>query len=183
MDQMKTQSSPGSNRFRSTIVMLCAVPAFLLGATSLAAGAPPTRQPNVIPTPFVITDTQGNNPCSFPVQVNVTTNKEVVTTFAQKGSATSVHISGALMVQLTNMTTGASIDRNISGPTHLTYNADGSITQIALGQQLWVFDPGVAPDLPRLVVISGRTVSLFNPGFALLSRTGAYEDICAALAT
>ncbi len=106
----------------------------------------------------------------------------MVTTFAQRAGTTSIHVTGTLKVRLTT-DAGRSVDLNISGPTHLTINADGPVTtQIALGRALWTFDPGVGPGLPRLAVISGRTVSTFDPGFTLVSVVGHVEDMCSALA-
>lgn len=173
-------------RCRRVPQMMLAVPLaglFLLGVATSATATPPDRQPVDLPpgTSFTLTDTLGGNPCGFAVQLLVVGNKEVVSTFAQKAGTTSIHVTGTLKVRLTTAA-GRSVDLNISGPTHLTINADGSVTQIALGRALWVFDPGVGPGLPRLAVISGRTVSTFNPAFNLVSVSGHVEDMCSALA-
>ena len=155
---------------------------FLFGIATSATARPPERNPVDLPpgTSFTLTDTLGGNPCGFEVQLQVVSNKEVMTTFAQKAGTTSIHVTGTLKVRLTT-DAGRSADLNISGPTHLTLNPDGSVTQVALGRALWVFDPRVGPGLPRLAVISGRTVSTFDPGFALESVAGHVEDMCSAL--
>jgi hypothetical protein len=116
--------------------------------------------------------------------LEITTNKEIVTTFTRQSGVTSIHTTGALKVQLTNTVTNKMIDRNISGPILATKNSDGSLTQKGAGPALWVFDPGVASDLPRLVIIKGKTESILGPGtaFTFVSRQGTYEDICTALA-
>jgi hypothetical protein len=174
-----------SNGLPLTLVILCTVLVAGLGFTSVAAADPPTRQPNELPTdPFIVTDTLGNNPCSFPVLLEITINKEVLTTFTRQSGVTSIHTTGALKVDLTNTDTGKSIQRNISGPILATVNPDGSLTQIGVGPALWVFDPGVAPELPRLALTRGRTESILGPGtsFEFISLQGTYEDICAALA-
>ena len=153
-----------------------------LGVVSTAAAAPPTRDPSPLPAdPFTITDTLGNDPCGFEVQAQLSTNKEKLTTFTRRGGATLVTTTGALKVQLTNLETGDSIKRNISGPTFSTTNAAGSVTQKTAGPGLWALDPGVAPELPRLVITTGKTESVFEPTFRFVSRQGSYEDICAAL--
>jgi hypothetical protein len=170
---------------RLAFVTLCTILLAGLSLTSVAAAAPPTRQPNPLPTdPFIFTDTKGGNPCSFPVLLEITTNKEILTTFTRKSGVTTIHTTGALKVRLTNTTSGKTIDRNISGPILATVNSDGSTTQKGVGPALWVFDPGVAPDLPRLVITKGRTESILGPGtaFQFISQRGSYEDICAALA-
>lgn len=174
-----------SSGLRLMFVTVCTVLGVALGFTSIAAADPPTRQPNPLPTdPFIFTDTLGNNPCSFPVLLQITTNKEILSTYTRQNGVTSIHTTGALKVRLTNTVTGKTIDRNISGPILATLNSDGSLTQIGAGPALWVFDPGVAPELPRLVITKGRTESILGPGtaFRLISVRGAYEDICATLA-
>ena len=152
----------------------------------LANAAPPVREPNPLPTgePFPLQDTLGNDPCGFPVLLAITTNKEILTTFTRRSGVTSIHTTGALKVRLTNTVTGKTIDRNISGPILATVNNDGSVAQKGTGPALWVFDPGVAPELPRLVIIKGKTESILGPGtaFTFISRQGTYEDICTALA-
>ena len=181
-------SNSNANRWRSlrpTILALCALLLVGPGSASVAAADPPTREPISLPTePFVFTDTLGNNPCDFPVLLAITTNKELVTTFTRRSGVTSIDTTGALKVTLTNTVTNESIDRNISGPILATVNADGSRTQKGTGPALWVFDPGVAPELPRLVIVKGKSVSILGPGsaFTFVSRTGTYEDICATLA-
>ena len=154
-------------------------------APGLANAVPPTREPNELPTePFIFTNTLDGDPCSFPVLLEITTNKEILTTFTRQSGVTSIHTTGALKVRLTNTVTGKTIDRNISGPILATENSDGSLSQKGTGPALWVFDPGVAPELPRLVIIKGKTESILGPGtaFTFISRQGTYEDICAALA-
>ena len=112
--------------------------------------------------------------------LTVLTNKQTATTFARNGVT---HVTGALKVRLTNTESGKTIDRNISGPTFLTNNADGSITQVTAGPGLWAFEPGKAPDLPRMAITKGRTESVFDAkgNFTFLNQRGSVEDICAAL--
>jgi hypothetical protein len=173
-----------SNRVRLVFVALPLLMLFLFGLVPTASADPPIRTPIVILSPFILQDTRGNDPCGFQVQLDVLTNKEVVTTFVRKNGTSFIQVTGALKVRLTNLSTGKSIDINISGPIRFVPNADGSVTQIGPGPQLFVFDPGVAPDLPRLVLTSGRTVSMFDPegNFSLLSVQGHVEDLCALLA-
>jgi hypothetical protein len=171
---------------RSTLLALCTLLMVGSGFTSVALADPPTREPNLLPTdPFIFTDTLGNNPCAFPVLLEITTNKEILTTFTRRSGVTTIHTTGALKVILTNTVTMESIARNISGPILATVNDDGSVTQKGTGPALWVFDPGVAPELPRLVIVKGKTESVLGPqkgAFRFISRQGSYEDICAALA-
>ena len=182
---MEFLTSARLNRVRSIFVSVGTVLMSLIVITSIASATPPTREESSLPVgvPFIFQDTKGNDPCGFPVEVLITANNEVITTFTRQNGVTSINTTGVLKVQLTNTVTGESIDRNISGPILGTLNADGSITQIGPGPSLWVFDPGVAPDLPRLAVVTGRTVSVLGPGtaFSFISWRGTYEDLCATL--
>jgi hypothetical protein len=172
-------------RLRLVAAALCAISAAALSLPSVATASPPVRTPNPLPTePFIFTDTLGNNPCGFPVLLDITTNKEVLTTFTRQAGLTLIHTTGALKVSLTNTTTSKSIDRNISGPILSAVNDDGSLAQKGTGPALWVFDPGIAPELPRLVIVKGASESVLGPGSAFMftSWHGSFEDICAALA-
>jgi hypothetical protein len=150
----------------------------------LANAAPPVREPSQLPTnqQFPLQDTLGNDPCGFQVLLELTTNKEVITTFTRQSGVTSIHTTGALKARLTN--TGKTIERNISGPIFQTVNSDGSVTQKTTGPGIWAFDPGVAPGLPRIAITKGKTESFFSPNgaFTWISQHGSYEDVCAALA-
>ena len=171
---------------RPTRLMLAApiLGLLLLGFASSAVANSPSRQPWPPPTgtKFIFTDTKGNNPCGFPVDLLVLNNREVGTIFVHNGVTL---VAGTLTVRLTNTINKTFVDLNISGPTHLTSKPDGSTTQIALGPQLWVFDPGVAPGLPRLALINGRTVSMFDPAgnFSWISTTGSVQNLCIPLAS
>ena len=175
------------NPIQLTAVALCTLLAVGLGLPSVAAADPPTREPNPLPTvinPF--TDTLGNNPCGFPVRVDITTNKEINTTRTSKNGVTTIQTTGALKVRLTNTDSGKAIDRNISGPIHSTVNSDGSIIQKGTGPALWVLDPGVAPGLPRLIISKGKTESVLGPqtgAFRFITPPqSSFENLCAALA-
>jgi hypothetical protein len=155
----------------------------LFGGVTVAHADPPTRTPVEI-SDFVLQAPLGHDPCGFPVKLEVLDNNEVATTFMRQDGIMSVHATGTLKVRLTNQTAPVhTVDVNISGPTQLTFNPDGSITQVALGRALWAFEPGIAPGLPRIAVISGRTDSMFdrNGAFALLRVQGNAEDMCAVL--
>ena len=116
--------------------------------------------------------------------LDVITNREVATTFMRQDGTTSFYVSGVLKVRLTNMATDTSIDVNISGPLRLVNNSDGTVSQVSQGRSLWAFEPGIAPDLPRLALISGRVVSSFDAGgqFIFQSVSGNVQDLCAVLA-
>lgn len=94
-----------------------------------ASADPPSREPVAVKSPQVFRAADLSDPCGFQVQLEVLTNKATLTTFDRRNGVTVLHAAGALKVRLTNLSNGRTIDRNISGPTTLTVNADGSMTQ------------------------------------------------------
>ena len=152
---------------------------FISNLVSIAAANPPTKEP-LPAAPFTVT-----GKCDFDVLIEPLTNKEVLTTFFDKeGNERFFLITGSLKERLTNLSTGKSVDLNISGPLQLIPQPDGSQIVITLGAALYIFEPGVAPNLPLLALIHGRTVAEFDAAgnFTLLSVRGHVEDVCAALA-
>jgi hypothetical protein len=114
--------------------------------------------------------------------LEVLANKGTITTFERRSGVTFLHVNGALKVRLTNV--GRAIERNISGPTLITVNADGSVAQKTAGPGLWAFEVDAAPGLPRMAITKGKTESVFSPegDFTFIGQRGSVEDICAALA-
>jgi hypothetical protein len=156
----------------------------LFGMASPVAAAKPVRGPVPL-SPFTIPAEPAG--CgSFDVLVEPLTNKEQeIDFFDQAGNPLFSIISGGLKVRLTNLDTGFSVDLNISGPTQIIYNADGTISVLTGGPALWWFSDGpeVAPGQPLLGLYHGRTESVFNAtGFHFLSATGTVQDLCALLA-
>ena len=143
--QLESLRSATSNRVRWTCVSLCTVLLALFGITSIATATPPTREDSQLPigTPFIFQDTLGNNPCGFPVQVTITANKEVITTFTRQNGVTSINTTGDLKVQLMNTarknpSTGTfpALFSERSTPTAQLPRADldrrcGSLTQVS----------------------------------------------------
>ena len=82
---------------RTTFVALGTLLAVGTVSTQVAVADPPTREPNPLPTgvPFPFTDAAENDPCGFVVLMEVTTNKETVTTFTRRSGVKTVHITGA----------------------------------------------------------------------------------------
>lgn len=75
--------------------------------------------------------------CPFAVRIEAVENKEIATTFTDKdGNPTRQLITGRLVMRITNLATGASIVRNVSGPGMLTFHADGTLTVVLRGGSL-----------------------------------------------
>lgn len=168
------------NRSRLGLVTIPIVVLLLFGLVSRVAANPPVREPVPL-TPFTLTGY-----CAFDVLLEPLTNKEKITTFSDQGGNVRFSIiTGGLKVRVTNTVTRKSVDLNVSGPTQTIPQPDGSQLIITQGPTLFPFSPGVAPDLPRLALIYGRSVSEFdaNFNFSLLSVKGHVEDVCDALAS
>jgi hypothetical protein len=98
--------------------------------------------------------------CAFDVDLQVLVNKEFITTFSDGRQL----ITGRLVVRLTNVETGKSIDLNISGPVFITPHEDGSVTFELNGRSL-VFLPGL------LELTSGPAVLEIDPAGNVVSYT------------
>jgi hypothetical protein len=136
---------------------------------ALANDAKPIRQDVSSPFQFTL-----ENVCSFPVEISSLANKEVLTIYPD-GRQT---VTGQLKVQFTNVTTGQSIDANISGPVTFTPTSDG-FTAVFRGRSL-IFPNGTN----LLFISSGRTTMTVSPdmtSFTLLSVMGSTFDVCTAL--
>jgi hypothetical protein len=157
-------------RYLIRVVILTFLMGLFPSSIALADDAKPIRQDVSAPFQFTL-----ENVCSFPVEITSLANKEVLTIYSD-GRRT---VTGQLKVRLTNVTTGQSIDANISGPVTFTPTSDG-FTAVFRGRSL-IFPNGT--DL--LFISSGRTIMTISPDmtfFTLLSVTGSTFDVCAALA-
>lgn len=117
--------------------------------------------------------------CPFPVRVEPVTDSTVIHALPNG----DLFITGRLIQKATNLRTGQSMTFPRSGPLRLVFNADGTVTDISLGQVLWTFfkqDVGG----PGLVLFKGRVVIRSNAeGFAAsISHVPHEVDVCRALA-
>jgi hypothetical protein len=122
--------------------------------------------------------------CSFPLIGTVLANNEVTNTFPPEPNGDVVqHISGRLVMALTNGSTNKSIDVNISGPGTLVFHPDGSVGFTGYGNSLFIFQPTSIPAGPATFIYSGQTVANFTAAgqLILVSQTGNVQDVCAAL--
>jgi hypothetical protein len=105
----------------------------------------------------------------------------VTTTFTDGRQTTT----GTLRVRLTNLSTGRSIDANVSGLVTYTPNGDRTFTGTFRGRSL-IFPNGTDPAQEHIFwVSSGRVVMSVNgdlPVFSLLNVVGTQFDVCQQLA-
>jgi hypothetical protein len=157
---------------------LIAIPLVVVLALLLV---PATSASKPVREPLPAADFTLEDVCSFDVLLEVTTNKEFITTFSNGRQL----ITGAFRVRVTNVESDESLDLNIPGPGALTENADGSLTLESHGPWLlWFFPGDLGPGSPgQLFVNNGNFVQTFQPGGAVMidKQTGTQTDICAAL--
>lgn len=158
-------------RFIVSVVTLSVV---TFGFTSVAGADRPTRDP------FPQDALDFADLCSFPVHIDITVNKEHITTFASGNIAGQQLITGDLKVHVINTSTHHAVDLTVSGPIRLIPHEDGSLGVVSLGATLWPFTDA-QPGLPRLAVVDGRLEALFDPTFRVTSVTGHVVDVCALL--
>lgn len=166
---------------RSIGVLLMAVSLALALAAPASALKPFRFQPG--PNP----DIRLEGVCDFPVLGQDVVNKLVITDFFdQDGNLVRETGHGRIVERVTNLETGKSIVKNISGPGTFTFDESGA-TLVATGNWLFGFRPGeIAGTTEGLLwFTSGRFVWRLNfadETWTLLSHTGTIQDICPLLA-
>jgi hypothetical protein len=130
--------------------------------------------------------------CDFEVFVHFVTNNQYSTDFVDAdGNPTRTITQGHLVMEITNLDTGTSVIRNVSGPGMTTHPDE---VLVATGSWFFAFAPGelifpddVEPDEQLSMFINrGKFVVLLgNPEegvpHQLLSQTGVQEDLCTTL--
>jgi len=160
--------------FASAVAVLAVLPS----AVALSAGQP-TRE--FIGGPSVRSWPAGRT-CAFPLQRDVFLNREVATTFpADANGDVRQIITGDAWEKFTNLDTGKSVVVHVSGPSTITYHADGSLEFVSKGfttYELFVTDTPPGPDE---VLSIGRLVIDVNTNgdYDVVSQTGQQISICA----
>jgi hypothetical protein len=117
--------------------------------------------------------------CPFPVRVEPLIDKTVLHALPDG----DLFLTGRLTQKATNLRSGESLEFPRGGPLRLVFNADGTVTEISLGQVLWTF---FSQDVggPGLFLFKGRVVIQGNAdGFATsVSHVPNKTDVCEALA-
>jgi hypothetical protein len=120
-------------------------------------------------------------PCPFPVFIHVIANNSyTIEFFDAEGNLTRTIIQGHVVLEFTNMTTGTSVIRNVSGPGTIT-EADQII--VKEGPWLFFFFPDeLEPGSPGSMFINhSRVVEFLGEPHEIISQTGVQEDLCATL--
>jgi hypothetical protein len=144
-------------------------PALVANPPRISAIGKPTRSP----VTFETIEVPAGQFCSFAVLIEFPAQKYVAKTFPPKPNGDVVEIqTGRLIARYTNLSTGTSVTYNISGPTIITFHADGSVTLELPGPQGFVGS-----------INWGRIVIEFSPDGegTIVKQTGHAVDFCAAL--
>jgi len=162
-------------RFRAGFLAMLAL---LLLPMSVAAAGKPVREPLEFPPEGIFLP--AGTACEFDLLAEFPVSRQYATTFFDaEGNPTRTQFNGALFVRLTNLEDDVSMVFNISGPSRLTYNADGTQTYVFLGRGIAVFE-GI------FHMVIGRTVFLLDEtGLNVIEEgatSGRTVDICSMLA-
>ena len=152
-------------RWAPALLAATCVSALAVGA---ATGTPPEREPAIFED-FILEDV-----CSFPVDVAFIANKETLTFFSDG----RVHVSGKLVVRLTNLDDPTNVlTLNISGPALLAPN------ERFFGRSLNPFFQNDAGG-PGLIFTTGRVDIVRAEDGSIIEFTtrAPTKDVCAALA-
>jgi hypothetical protein len=168
--------------------LLCA-PVAAGAATAGPLGSTPVDSPWT-PVP----DSQalpGENPlpagivCTFAVQAAVVTNNEFQNVTQLPDGGTVTKIRGNLVLSFENLSTGKTIEKNVSGPTTTTASADQSnVTFQGEGLNWFAIGPHGQANTgePGLVFTNGRlTVTIANGTVQTFSLHGTQENGCTLL--
>jgi len=163
-------------RSRQSGVLLGHILASLLAQPALADR--PSRDPAPPPPGTVISLTSGE--CPFPVDLLVLTNNEYTLTLVSGAQI----VTGQLSVRATNVTTGSSVDVNVSGPVFT--RVDGT-TVVLSGSSLLFLEAGATgPDSPGVLWLTRGPVLIDLSGelltFSLTAADASVTDLCAVLA-
>lgn len=169
-------------RVRRVMAVAAAV-AGIAGVIAPAAGADsphpwtPFRSESFTDAPGVV--------CSFGVQGDPVVDKEQVRTLQTNpdGSPFEQEFVGELIFRFTNLSTGASVERNLTGTGIFFFHPDGSITGNARGSISFGVHIGNPTSPTGEWVLTGRSEFNFAAdGVRTFSLNGTQENLCDTLA-
>lgn len=169
-----------TNRF-SLFTRIILVPAFVaavLFQASLVSANSPVRE-RVLMEGYILAGV-----CDFDVEVAFPDEKLYETTFYnQDGEIVMVIDSGKVFVTLTNLSNGATLDANISGPGQWIFYPDGSLQKLHWTGTWLMYGPNQFLSLPPLVIYAGSVSAEWDSSgnFVDGGFVGNYIDVCAVL--
>jgi hypothetical protein len=124
--------------------------------------------------------------CGFDVGVTFPVDKGFAKALKAADGSMTFLSTGSLRASLTNLETGKTITENVSGPSKLIVQPDGSATFLLRGRGLSIFEPADAArfGLPTVAVVAGAGTLTIAPDGTFTSFSGhghVVVDLCAAL--
>jgi hypothetical protein len=167
---------------RRVAALVLGVLAFTLAGVPASAGADGSYGPWEPTYQGAITAPAGSV-CSFTVTAEpVRENLSVRYHYDAAGNVDGYQAKGLLIARITNVETGSSVVRNLSGPGAVTFNPDGSYDAVVEGNFL-VFFLGSDNPANELLLLTGRTELHGAPSGekTLVSHAGGVENLCDTL--
>jgi hypothetical protein len=159
---------------RLSVVLLMTLATFVVAPSAQAA--PPTIERFPVDAVFV-----DDESCGFPVEVHVTGFIVHIEWVDKEGNVRFIEASPQIKLASTNLDTGETITVNVSGPLHVTQNADGGFTAVETG--LWGRLENPKTGEPGMFQSAGRRViSVDAEGNESDQFVGRVVDLCAELA-
>ena len=123
--------------------------------------------------------------CGFKFQATVLTNKSFVKALKSPDGSTTL-LTGAVKIAFANPAAGKTVTTNVSGPTKVVTNPDGSATVLGKGHQLLSLTPAEQArfGLPGFLVFAGALTGTLAPDGSITSLSPhghVLVDVCAAL--
>jgi hypothetical protein len=122
----------------------------------------------------------------FTVNLLIVENNEYTITFAPNAAGTTRQlVEGRFVVAFTNLASGSSVTRNVSGPGEYLYHADGSVDFRGSGAwAIFFFPEQRGPGTPGALFVNYGQIVLHTDPFGIqtvVSQVGTQEDLCATL--
>ena len=123
--------------------------------------------------------------CGFKFQATVLTNKSFIKALKSPDGSTTL-LTGAVKIAFANPAAGKSVTANVSGPTKVITNPDGSAIVLGKGHQLLSLKPAEQArfGLPGFLVFAGALTGTLAPDGRITSLSPhghVLVDVCAAL--
>lgn len=164
----------------------CAWGASIFAALLLTARPVVAQKPTIVLLPFTGGIAPTQDVCGFDIAVTPQDGKPNGERLILFGH--TAIIAGPIFNSLTNLSTGKSLDVNVSGPGRLTFS-ETTTTVVAAGPGVFWSHPlsaelAAAAGLPRVFLLDGRivfTVDEQRNTISIQSVTGTVQDVCQLL--
>jgi hypothetical protein len=164
-------------------------PAYAMPDGHGAAARPVQADAVTVVGPYSVTQPPVTEPagsvCSFGLGITFPTQDLRETDYYDaSGTLVRSFVTGPLIADVTNLSTGRSAVRSESGPGWFYYHPDGSLTIVAPEHIGVGFHAGDSP-ADELLIFSGRTViNISATGVkTLVTQDGSAENMCVTLAS